>query len=205
MATLTELLGSARLGDQKAAGEAFGLLYDELRRLAHARLRRHQTMTLLDTTSLVHESYLQAGRRAARCRSRTGTTSSPTPRAVMRSVIVDFARARQAERRGGEAEHVVLDTALSGQIAAPENDVLRVHEALDVLAQADPRLAQVVEMRYFGGLTEPEIAEALGLSERTVRRDWEKARLLLLARCAAMTRRTWRGLRRGCPVRIVCV
>jgi len=75
----------------------------------------------------------------------------------------------------------VLDTALGERLAAPESDVLRVHEALEALAQADERAAQVVEMRYFGGLTEPEIAQVLGLSERTVRRDWEKARLLLLA------------------------
>jgi RNA polymerase sigma factor (TIGR02999 family) len=99
----------------------------------------------------------------------------------MRSVIVDFARARQAERRGGDAVHVVLDTGIAANAVAPENDVLRVHEALDVLAQADARLAQVVEMRYFGGLTEPEIAQALDVSERTVRRDWDKARLLLFA------------------------
>jgi RNA polymerase sigma factor (TIGR02999 family) len=99
----------------------------------------------------------------------------------MRSVIVDYARARAAERRGGDAEHLVLDTQLSEQIAAPENDALRVHEAMEVLEQAEPRLAQVAEMRFFGGLSEPEIAQALGLSERTVRRDWEKARLLLIA------------------------
>jgi len=75
----------------------------------------------------------------------------------------------------------VLDTALGERVAAPEDDVLRVHEALETLAQADPRLARIVEMRYFGGLTEAEVAEALELSERTVRRDWEKARLLLFA------------------------
>jgi RNA polymerase sigma factor (TIGR02999 family) len=100
---------------------------------------------------------------------------------VMRSVIVDFARARAAERRGGEAEHVVLDTSLSDKLGTDENDVVRVHDALEVLAQADPALAQTVEMRYFGGLTEPEIAEALGVSERTVRRNWEKAKLFLAA------------------------
>jgi RNA polymerase sigma factor (TIGR02999 family) len=100
---------------------------------------------------------------------------------VMRSVIVDFARARLAERRGGAADHIVLDTTISEHVTAPESDALRVHEALETLEQADPRLAQVVEMRYFGGLTEIEIAETMGVSERTVRRDWEKARLLLLA------------------------
>ena len=81
--------------------------------------------------------------------------------------------------------HVVLDTGIEASAVAPENDVLRVHEALEVLAQADPRLAQVVELRYFGGLTEAEIASLLDTSERTVRRDWEKARLLLFAALAA--------------------
>lgn len=180
MSELTLLLEAARRGDQKAAGEAFSLLYEDLRRLARARLRPHQTMTLLGTTSLVHEAYLKV----------VGSDSLPVENRhhffayasrVMRSVIVDYARARAAERRGGGAEHVVLDTLLSDQIAAPENDALRVHDALETLQKADPRLAQVAEMRFFGGLTEPEIAEVLGLSERTVRRDWEKARLLLLA------------------------
>jgi RNA polymerase sigma factor (sigma-70 family) len=75
----------------------------------------------------------------------------------------------------------VLDTLLSGQVAAPETDVLRIHEALEVLEQADARLARIVEMRYFGGMSEAEIAQILGVSDRTVRRDWEKARLLLKA------------------------
>ena len=97
---------------------------------------------------------------------------------VMRSVIIDTVRQRQAERHGGQVEQVTLVTQLVNSGAA-DTDVLRVHEALDVLAQAEPRLAQVVEMRYFGGYTEQEIAEALDLTERTVRRDWDKARLLL--------------------------
>jgi RNA polymerase sigma factor (TIGR02999 family) len=183
MSDLTQLLAAARSGDAQAAGQAFGLLYDDLRRLARARLRHHQTMTLLDTTSLVHESYLKlvgAGSLPVDDRHHFFAYASR----VMRSVIVDFARARLAERRGGDAEHVVLDTAISGQVAAPENDALRVHEALTVLEEADARLAQVVEMRYFGGLTEAEIAEVMGVSERTVRRDWEKARLLLIAAMA---------------------
>ena len=179
MSDLTQLLAAAREGDPQAAGRAFGLLYDDLRRLARARLRQHQTMTLLDTTSLVHESYLKlvgADSLAVENRQHFFAYASR----VMRSVIVDFARARLAERRGGDAEHLALDTAISDRIAAPENDALHVHEALQVLEAAEPRLAQVVEMRYFGGLSEAEIAEVLGLSERTVRRDWEKARLLLL-------------------------
>lgn len=177
---LTELISAAKRGDRQAAGEAFSLLYDELRSLAHAKLRRHPSMTLLDTTSLVHESYLRlVGAQSLPIEDRHHFFTYAAR--VMRSVIIDFARARQAERRGGNADHVVLDTDIGASAAAPENDVLRVHEALEVLAQADQRLAQVVEMRYFGGLTEPEIAQALDLSERTVRRDWEKARLLLFA------------------------
>ena len=180
MPQLTELLCAARQGDQQAAGEAFSLLYRELHRLARSKLRQHQSMTLLDTTSLLHESYLRL----------VGAESLPVSdrhhfftyaARVMRSVIVDFARARLAERRGGALEHVVLDTIAGNEISAPEADVLRVHDALEMLAKADERLAQVVELRYFGGMTEPEIAAVLGTSERTVRRDWEKARLLLLA------------------------
>jgi len=180
MADLTTLLAAARGGDSKAASQAFSLLYDDLRRLARSRLRQHRTMTLLDTTSLLHESFLKlVGNPALPVEDRHHFFAYAAR--VMRSVIVDFARARMAERHGGQAERVTLDTELGDKLAAPENDVLRVHEALEVLAQADERLAQVVEMRYFGGLTEAEVAEVLGVSERTVRRDWEKARLLLSA------------------------
>jgi RNA polymerase sigma factor (TIGR02999 family) len=180
MTELTTLLAAARAGDRKAAEQAFSLLYDDLRRLARSRLRQHRTMTLLDTTALVHESYLKLMGGAGLAVEDRHHFFAYAAR-VMRSVIVDFARARQAERRGGAADHVALDTDISEKIAAPETDVLRVHEALEVLAQADERLAQIVEMRYFGGMTENEVAEVLGLSERTVRRSWEKARLLLTA------------------------
>lgn len=179
-AALTQLIAAARSGDANAANAAFGALYGHLHRVARARIREHQAMTLLDTTALLHEAWLKlAGADAQPVADRRHFFAYASR--VMRSVIVDYARARNAERRGGGADHVSLDTMLSDQIAAPENDVLRVHEALDVLAQADARLAQVVEMRYFGGLTEVEIADALGVTDRTVRRDWEKARLLLLA------------------------
>jgi RNA polymerase sigma factor (TIGR02999 family) len=183
MSEITVLLSAAKQGDAQAAQQVFALLYDDLRRLARARLRGHQDMTLLDTTSLVHESYLKlmAGRdRALESRLHFFAYASR----VMRSVVVDFARARKAESQGGAVTHVVLDTVLRDSLAAPQDDVLRVHEALDVLAQADERLAQVVEMRYFGGLSELEIAEVLGVSDRTVRRSWEKARLLLVAALA---------------------
>jgi RNA polymerase sigma factor (TIGR02999 family) len=180
MSELTALLVAARQGDPQASGQAFALLYDDLRKLARSRLRQHQTMTLLDTTSLVHEAYLKLVGNAALAIEDRHHFFAYAAR-VMRSVITDFARARMAERRGGAADHFVLDTELSEKLAGPANDVLRVHDALEVLAQADERLAQIVEMRYFGGMTELEIAEVLGVSDRTVRRSWEKARLLLIA------------------------
>ena len=178
MSEITELLAAARRGDTAAANAAFSLLYDDLRRLARAKLRQHQPMTLLDTTALVHESYLKlVGQQALPVSDRHHFFAYAAR--VMRSVIVDMARARLAERRGGDAEHVALDTDVADNTPAPEEEVLRVHEALETLAQADEALAQVVEMRYFGGMTELEVAEALGSSERTVRRQWQKARLLL--------------------------
>src|SRR5678815_5725087 len=99
----------------------------------------------------------------------------------MRSVIVDAVRERQAQRRGGDLSELTLDTQVADQLPSGGAEVLHVHEALLALEQAEPRLAQVVEMRYFGGYTEIEIADALDLTERTVRRDWDKARMMLLA------------------------
>jgi RNA polymerase sigma factor (TIGR02999 family) len=98
---------------------------------------------------------------------------------AMRSIIVDFARGRLRERRGGDAVHQTLNTELIDGLPTGDDQIVQVHEALEELARRDPRLVQVIEMRYFVGLSEKEIADALALTERTVRRDWEKARLLL--------------------------
>ena len=97
----------------------------------------------------------------------------------MRSVIVDFVREKLAQRRGGDALHVTLNSQIGDGPGTGEKEILQVHEALEELAQHDPRLVQVVEMRYFAGMTEEEIAVALGVNDRTVRRDWQKAKLLL--------------------------
>ena len=97
----------------------------------------------------------------------------------MRSVIVDFARKRNAERRGGGHANLTLNTEIASSIGNQDEDIIRINDALDELDKVDPRLRKVVEMRYFAGLSEKEIAEALDLNERTVRRDWERARLLL--------------------------
>jgi RNA polymerase sigma factor (TIGR02999 family) len=180
MGELTQLLQAARQGDEAAIASAFAVVYAELRQLARAKLRVHQTSTLLDTTSLVHECFLRFS-----SAGRAGITDRPHFFAyasrVMRSVIVDFAREALAERRGGGQAAITLDTEIAESVHSNETDLLRVNEALEELAQVNPRLATVVEMRYFAGLTEREIAEALQVSERTVKRDWEKARLLLRA------------------------
>jgi RNA polymerase sigma factor (TIGR02999 family) len=157
--------------------ELFATLYDDLRRLAHQRLRRNEPITLLDTTSLVHETYLRVLKSSPIDVSERPQFLAYAAR-VMRSIIVDFVRRRHAERRGGNDPQVPLDSAAES-VFTSEQEVLRVSEALDELSKFDDRLAKLVELRYFGGFNEADIALALGVTERTVRRDWQKARLLL--------------------------
>jgi len=179
---LTDLIQRAQAGDAAAVREVFDATYHELRGLARARLARGGRGTLLDTTALVHESFLRfANAGNLRLEDRQHFMRYATH--VMRSVVVDIARANQRERRGGNAPHLTLDTALGDGLADSaqqgEEQIIRVHEALEELNAIDPRIVQVVEMRYFAGMTEAEIATVLGVTDRTVRRDWEKARLLL--------------------------
>jgi RNA polymerase sigma factor (TIGR02999 family) len=177
-APLTDLIQRAQSGDEVALRLVFDATYQDLHRMARSRIRQTARGTLLDTTALVHESYLRfAGAGELNLADRVHFFRYAGR--VMRSVIVDMARARRSERRGGDAQHLTLNTSLGDAPGDGEEEVLRVHEALEELAALDARLAQVVEMRYFAGLTELEIAEALGITDRTVRRDWEKARLLL--------------------------
>ncbi len=178
MGDVTRLIERARDGDCAAFDRIFELLYPELRQIAHRRLTRSAKDSLIETTALVNECYMKFIQRKS---------LTPGDRAhflaysamVMRSIIVDAARAAHADRRGGDAEQVTLDTDLIDAVPNPAGEILDVHAALEDLAGIDPRLARVVEMRYFGGMSDDEIAEALALSARTVRRDWEKARLLL--------------------------
>ena len=158
----------------------FAVVYDDLRRLARARLRAKGRNVLLDTSALVHESSLRfAG--AARLELNDRVHFMRWAGRVMRSVIVDLARRQLADRRGGGDIPLTLTTSLGAAAPSGEPELLQVHDALDHLAARDPRMAEVVQLRYFGGLTEPEIAEALAMSERTVRREWDKARLFLRA------------------------
>jgi len=176
---ITELLRRVSGGDKQARDDLFAAAYGELRKLARSRLRDGGRNTYLATTALVHESYLRflaSGSLRAEDRRAFFAFASK----VMRSVVIDSVRERQAERRGGDAVELTLDTQVADSLPAGEAEIMHVHEALLALEQAEPRLATVVEMRYFGGYSEIEIAEALGVTERTVRRDWDKARLLLM-------------------------
>ena len=173
-----ELIRSVNAGEAGARDQLFTAAYAELRKLARSRLRDGGRNTVLDTTALVHESYLRF-LNSGQLRSDDRRAFFAYASRVMRSVIIDAVRERQAERRGGDLQRLTLNTEISDNVPAGEDELLRVHDALDALAEAEPRLAKVVEMRYFGGYSEVEIGEALELTERTVRRDWDKARLLL--------------------------
>lgn len=179
MGEVTELLHRAADGDADAGERVLEAMYAELRRLARARLGRSE-LTLTDATSLVHEFYLRlqaSGELAFADRRHFLAYASR----VMRSIVVDQYRAREAQRRGGEHTHVPLATDVLDSVGAIEGDVLGIHDALARLEAVDARLASIVQMRYFGGFEEAEIASALGISTRTVKRDWQKARLVLAA------------------------
>ena len=178
MGEVTTLIGAARAGDREAFDRIFELLYPELRQVAHRRLMRSSRDGLMETTALVNECYLKF----LKCETLTPEDRShflAYAATVMRSIIVDAARLAKTDRRGGDAEQVTLDSELIGALPAESDEILEVHAALADLSRIDARLGHVVEMRYFGGFEDEEIAEALGLSARTVRRDWDKARLLL--------------------------
>lgn len=163
-----------------SADELFRLMYQDLRRLASSRLRRSEDITMLDTTALVHESYLRFQHQTDLGGMTQGQFLAYAAR-VMRFVVIDFVRQRHAERRGGDQLHVTLNTDVAESVSVRDDDVVRIHDAIEELAQVDDRLARIVEMRCFAGLDELAIAQALGITDRTVRRDWQKARLLLKA------------------------
>ena len=177
---VTLLIGAVNRGEAGAVEQLCGLLYADLHQLARARLRPHQRGTLLDTTSLVHECYERLVKTRELGVADRAHFFGYAGR-VMLSIIVDFARARQAERHGGDCVHVTLNTQIAASLAASEDDVIRISDALEELATVDARMVRVVELRYFAGLDECAVADALGITDRTVRRDWEKARLLLRA------------------------
>jgi RNA polymerase sigma factor (TIGR02999 family) len=179
MGDITNLIARARAGDRSALGGLFEAVYPELRRIAHTRLRRGFPDPDLGTTALVNECYLKL-REAQRLDSSDREHFFAYSASAMRSIVVDIARAKATQRRGANAVHTTLDDELPGDQAA-EDEILRVHEALEEIGQLEPRLVRLVEMRYFVGMSDAEIAAALDITERTVRRDWQKGRILLAA------------------------
>jgi RNA polymerase sigma factor (TIGR02999 family) len=173
--SVTELLALAAAGDRPALDRAFPLVYDELRRLARRQLRREAEGHTLGSVALVHEAYLRlVDQTRGQWRDRAHFLAIAAT--AMRRILVDHARRHRALRRGGGARRVPLESL--DALAAEERAGLLVEldEALSRLAALDERQARVVECRFFGGLTEEETAEALGIGLRTAKRDWAKAR-----------------------------
>jgi RNA polymerase sigma factor (TIGR02999 family) len=174
IAEITTLLAQLRGGDASAGERLYAALYSELKRLARSHLARIGPITL-DPTALIHEVWLRSrGQEPAQGRGQFFAHAS----VVMRSVIVDHVRARDAVKRGDGIDAVTLSTTLLDQTPAPL-DVLQLDTALHALQRADERAHRVVEMRYFGGMTLEEIAAVIGLSVPTVKRDWRRARAFL--------------------------
>jgi len=177
MGDITTLLHKAQAGDKQALGAVFEAMYPELHRIAHHRLRMHPPRSRVNTTELVHDCYLKLVA-AQRLEVSDRAHFEAYAARAMRSILVDLVRRSASERRGGDQIHVTLDTLAENQ-PCPEAEILEIDEALNWLATVSERLVRVVEMRYFCGASETDIAAALGVNERTVRRDWEKARVLL--------------------------
>ena len=174
---ITSLLAAARDGDAAAAERLAVLIYDELRVLARRCLRDRAAANTLSTTALVHEAYLRLG----------GGPNAQFPdrshffayaAQAMRRILVDRARRAQTDKHGANAPHVSVDD-VALPFAAPPEQIVALDQVLQRLHTLDARLSRIVEMRVFAGLEVDEVARALGLSERTVKRDWRKARALL--------------------------
>jgi RNA polymerase sigma factor (TIGR02999 family) len=177
---ITLLLQQAAGGDRAALDAAYSSLYPDLKRVARARLRQQGRADSINTTMLVHESFVRlVSTRGLRFEDRRHFFAYAAK--TMRNIIIDSAREFQAERRGAGAEHLALDDDDAMQVAdtTASDELVRVNDALHELEAVDPELAELVEMRYFGGYAETEIGELLGVTERTVRRRWDKARAWL--------------------------
>jgi len=175
---ITELLAAWAGGDETARDDLFPLVYEELRSLAKRRHRMHDET--LRPTALVHEVYLRlAGREKITIRDRQHFFALAST--AMRQISIDLARRRLAAKRGGGVAVIELQDSDAHILTTPEA-IIALHEALNNLASIDARLAKIVELRFFGGLSVEETAELLGVSARTIKRDWRKARAFLQAR-----------------------
>ena len=183
MPEITRILQSLESGDAKAADELLPLVYDELRKLAAHKMLLQPPGQTLQATALVHEAYLRLlGNEDKRWESRRHFFSAAAE--AMRHILIDRARRRLRVRHGEKPENVPLEEI---EIAAPAKDeiVLQLDEALEKLAQISPEQAEIVKLRFFAGFTEPEIAEILNLSERSVQRQWSYAKAWLFERIEA--------------------
>jgi RNA polymerase sigma factor (TIGR02999 family) len=181
MDNITKLLAAAQGADPDAKNRLWQTLYGELHGLAHAQLRRAGGANAsLDTTSLLHEAYIKMVNVDDLPADSRGQFFSYASK-VMRSIVIDICRERMTQRRGSGMADITLNTSISDTVARSDEDLVRINDALEELGKVSPRLVQVVEMRFFGGLTMNETAEALGVATRTVERDWDKARMLMLA------------------------
>ena len=179
-ATITTLLASAERGDRAAADAVFAALYDELHRMARRELARRGGGVTLSATTLLHDAYLSIAQREGTSFPDRNRYMGYASR-VMRGLIIDYARNRQAQKRGGLFEM----TSISTDVADPMTDadeLMRISDVLDELATVEPRLVRVVDLKFFCGFSFVEIAEMMNVSERTIQRDWEKARIFLYQR-----------------------
>lgn len=171
---IASILVEVRDGDREALHRLLPLVYDELRRIAHRQLRLERQGHTLNTTALVHEAYLKLVDQT-RVEWRDRVHFFAVAAQAMRRILVDHARKYLAAKRGGHQQRVPLEEAVFS-VEDRADTLLALDEALTELAALDERLSRVVECRFFGGLTEEETAEALGVTARTVRRDWVKAK-----------------------------
>jgi RNA polymerase sigma factor (TIGR02999 family) len=175
-ADITSLLASAEQGDRAAADAVFSALYDELHRMARRELGRRGSGVTLGATTLLHDAYLDiSGREGTAFPDRNRFMGYASR--VMRNIIIDYARRHQAQKRGGLFEITSLRTGFD--VVADAAELTSISEVLDELAVVDERLARIVDLKFFCGFSFLEIAGMLDLSERTVQRDWEKARIYL--------------------------
>lgn len=175
--TISSLIASTEGGDRSAADALFSTLYSELHRLAQRQLARNGPGVTLGATTLLHEAYLDISEREGTVFPDRGRFMSYAAK-VMRGVIIDYARSRRAQKRSGGFEI----TSLTGDVAGPvaeESELLRISAALDELAAVDPSLAQVVDLKFFCGFSFAEIGSINQVSEHTVQRRWERARIYL--------------------------
>jgi RNA polymerase sigma factor (TIGR02999 family) len=177
---ISSLIASAEGGDSSAAEALFAALYSELRRLARSQLPRRSKDMTLGTTTLLHEAYVRMAGREGTVFPERGRFMAYAAR-VMRALIIDHVRGRRAQRRGGQFEITSLPADVADHAAGEASParLARLSDAIDALAVVDPVLAQIVDLKFFCGFSLAEIAAMRGLSERTVQRHWEKARLFL--------------------------